>query len=89
MGGAGTLQPPACAISSGNLPWAGKPIEHWEKSHTKIFTIALETVAVKNILFCAAFTTTLQIHVNFSALRLQNKQHSTATSSPIQYRWYQ
>ena len=36
MVGAGTLQPLACAISSGDLPWAGKPTEHWEKSHTNI-----------------------------------------------------
>ena len=36
MVGVATLQPLACVISSGDLPWAGKPIEHGEKSHTNL-----------------------------------------------------
>ena len=36
MVGVGPLQPLACAISSGDLPWAGKPSEHWEKSDISI-----------------------------------------------------
>ena len=32
MVGVGTLHPLACAISSGDLPWASKTdSEHWEK----------------------------------------------------------
>ena len=48
MVGVGPLQPLACAIFPGHLPWAGKTgIEHWEKLHTNFFVVGLERLAVE------------------------------------------